>query len=436
MNKPTKATIRSYQVGFGDCFLLSFHYPQSSDGKEDIRHVLIDCGSTAPPLKAKAGFSLGPVAEEIKAACAGKLTAVVATHRHKDHISGFATSANGKGPGDIIRSLKPDLVLQPWTEDPDLPAEAKAPKSLRNASGKFALGLQGMHQFSAGLLTELASLKTALGKGTYDQLSFLGDDNLANLSAVKNLMDMGKSGESEYLFYGRKTRLEKLLPGVTIKVLGPPTLEQNADIAKQRGKDAAEFWHLRGAAASGFATSGRSPFASSHQVAPNQIPPEVRWIIPRIQASRGAQLLELVRILDDQMNNTSLILLFEFNGKKLLFPGDAQIENWSHALRDAPEAAANRVLLASTDFYKVGHHGSLNATPKTLWGLFNKKATTGKKAALQTMMSTRAGKHGSKASKTEVPRTTLVEELRSKSLLFTTEDIKATAPSHHIVTIK
>jgi hypothetical protein len=35
------------------------------------------------------------------------------------------------------------------------------------------------------------------------------------------------------------------------------------------------------------------------------------------------------------MNNTSVILFFEVGSKKLLFPGDAQIENWSYALEDA-----------------------------------------------------------------------------------------------------
>jgi hypothetical protein len=44
----------------------------------------------------------------------------------------------------------------------------------------------------------------------------------------------------------------------------------------------------------------------------------------------------------------------------LLFPGDAQWGTWQNALKD-PEFGD---LLAKTNFLKVGHHGSHNATPK------------------------------------------------------------------------
>jgi hypothetical protein len=136
------------------------------------------------------------------------------------------------------------------------------------------------------------------------------------------------------------------------------------------------------------------------------------------------QRLEIVRILDDAMNNTSLILLFEVGGKKFLFPGDAQIENWNYALKDSPAAAANRTLLEGTDFYKVGHHGSLNATPKTLWALFKKKGGVSKANRLRTAVSTMGGKHGSTARQTEVPRRTLITALEKDSSLFTTQSLK------------
>jgi hypothetical protein len=65
----------------------------------------------------------------------------------------------------------------------------------------------------------------------------------------------------------------------------------------------------------------------------------------------------------------------------------------------------------------VGHHGSLNATPKTsLWGAFNKTGPAGKAGRLQTVMSTATGYFGGKGgAETEVPRKPLVKELISKS---------------------
>jgi hypothetical protein len=44
--KPSKLTLRVYNVGFGDCFLLTFHYPARD------RHLLIDFGSTGAGTQA------------------------------------------------------------------------------------------------------------------------------------------------------------------------------------------------------------------------------------------------------------------------------------------------------------------------------------------------------------------------------------------------
>jgi hypothetical protein len=140
---------------------------------------------------------------------------------------------------------------------------------------------------------------------------------------------------------------------------------------------------------------------------------EARWFRDRIAKLSGEQLLEIVRVLDDQMNNTSLILLFQVGDRKLLFPGDAQIENWTWALVDAPDAAKTQKLLAEVDFYKVGHHGSRNATPKTLlWENFGKRSGRDK---LICALSTMKGKHGTAQKQTEVPRKTLLEALKSET---------------------
>src|SRR5512141_743697 len=112
---PASVTIRMYNVGFGDCFLLTFNY------SKEKRHMLIDFGSTSAP-KGQAKDYMKRVAADIKAQCGSKLHIVVATHRHRDHISGFAT--DGDATGTTIAGLKPDCVIQPWTEDPSAKPDA------------------------------------------------------------------------------------------------------------------------------------------------------------------------------------------------------------------------------------------------------------------------------------------------------------------------
>lgn len=82
---------------------------------------------------------------------------------------------------------------------------------------------------------------------------------------------------------------------------------------------------------------------------------------------------ELALALDSDTNNTSLVLAIELvdTGKVMLFPADAQVGNWqswhSHQwelvlANGQTKMVTARDLLARTVLYKVGHHGSHNAT--------------------------------------------------------------------------
>jgi hypothetical protein len=413
---PKSVVVRSYQVGFGDCFLLSFVY-----GPKDSRHVLIDFGTTELP--SRTGVKILPsahmprIADDIKTVCNGQLTAVVATHRHADHISGFATNGTSGGAGKIIAACKPKLVLQPWTEDPAAAKDAKkaTTTSLRSSKG-FVESLSAMHRVAERIIELVDSGRLKLSAAAEKQLRFLGMDNIANKSAVENLIAMGKAAGAKAVFAreGDASGFAGLLPGVTVKVLGPPDLTQTEKIKTMRRDDPDEFWKLTG-------NDGFQPLSKPRGKGNGRpIPSEARWFVDRLQNLSAGQLLEIVRTLDKEMNNTSLILLFEINGKKLLFPGDAQFENWNWALSDSPRSSDIRGWLANVDVYKVGHHGSRNATPRhMLWDGFKRRGTK-KNQRLVSFVSTMPGKHSG------VPRPSLMTALESETDLHNTMSLKWT----------
>jgi ribonuclease BN (tRNA processing enzyme) len=417
--RPFTLRIRTYQVGFGDCFLLSFRYPRP----EEDRHVLIDFGTTSLPKNAPRN-QMVRIAQNIRDECGGQLHAVVATHRHKDHISGFARTRSSQSSGAIIASLKPEIVIQPWTEDPDARPDARKPTHRLDGNQAFVRSLSSMQAFSASMLIEIQRLRGAVGVRLFERLAFLGDDNLSNRSAIDNLMTMAPKEQHRYVYFGSRSGLEEILPGVETMVLGPPTLEQSEQIRKERAKDSAEFWHFQAQAGRRFSGAARPIFPGAPAYAAGHPPAFARWFTPRMDSARGDQLLELVRILDEAMNNTSVILLFEAGDKRFLFPGDAQIENWSYALKAAEKDRHLRAKLQSVNYYKVGHHGSLNATPKSLWELFkHKSAEENDPDRLHTVVSTMSGKHGSSDRGTEVPRKSLMEALEAESQFFSTQSL-------------
>lgn len=405
-NAPTQVTVRTYDVGFGDCLLLTFHYAARD------RHLLIDFGTMRlPEGKTVASGYIDRIAQQIKSDCGGKLDLVVATHRHQDHISGFSRK-NGRGPGEVIRNLKPSLVIQPWTEDPRAAADATSP-ALRTLHLRTLTGMQAM----AGHAVQMARNLGGPLAPARERIMAIGMDNIKNEDAVRNLQTMAPN---RYVHYGMPLDLSAILPGVKTTVLGPPTVAQTQSILRQRQEDPDEFWHLNAAfwlrqlrTAGRHGLKAKPLFPKKYQA---RLPWAARWFRTFAMRERAESLLSIVRTVDNAMNNTSVILLFEVNGKRLLFPGDAQFENWMYALGKAEV----RKILKGVDLYKVGHHGSLNATPKTLWNGFAKKSRRMKAGRLLTFLSTLPGVHGAEENRTEVPRNTLVNALKKNSVLVST----------------
>jgi hypothetical protein len=66
------------------------------------------------------------------------------------------------------------------------------------------------------------------------------------------------------------------------------------------------------------------------------------------------------------VNNTSVVLLLEWKGRRLVFPGDAEQESWDLIWKKARSKISKPI-----DFLKVSHHGSINGTPFDLKNLNN-----------------------------------------------------------------
>ena len=105
--------IRMYRTGFGDCFLLTF------TNRANAHHVLIDFGAH---MHGEIGTMDG-IMENIETTTGKTLDLIVATHAHRDHISGFGKFV------DRFAQFTIREVWLPWTDNA-LDKEAAAVKAM------------------------------------------------------------------------------------------------------------------------------------------------------------------------------------------------------------------------------------------------------------------------------------------------------------------
>jgi beta-lactamase superfamily II metal-dependent hydrolase len=328
-------TVRMYNVGFGDAFLILF------PGQERAHRVLVDCGMH---FMGKGPRSMSEVVEQIVDDVTdedgkARIDVVVGTHRHQDHVSGFELKA--------WADVEVGEVWMPWTEHPKDPLA----REIREKQSSTAKRLEH------GLL--------ALGKDENAPEVQLAQNALTNAKAMATLHS-GFARPAPRRFLPRKrSRVMRPpgLPGVRVHALGP---RHDAEVIRDMNPPAGEsYLWLSGATPAAQEPVTRAPFTPD-------------WALPisRFERSYGDLALgdRLRRRFDDYatidplalavkleaaVNGTSLVLAFEVGKALLLFPGDAQWGTWDAMLRDP----ATLALLERTTFLKVGHHGSHNATP-------------------------------------------------------------------------
>jgi beta-lactamase superfamily II metal-dependent hydrolase len=421
---PDTLRVRMYRIGFGDFFLVTV---PSLDGPQ---HIVIDCGVT----KGKSGK--GDIAT-IKAAVRHmadetdrQLALIIATHRHQDHIIGFSRC------GDEFSHFDIGAVWMSYWET-EYPQVQQFQADLAN----LALGLQSVALAGApddhtaeilGIVENATGVSPTEGPG--------GGTNAKSLAMLKT----GLKVDPEYYHAGQTPKLPKGLvkAGLEAAILGPPPAKAGDFLALEDFKK-----QYLGAAAGGASPTTIMPFGNNY-IAPRRArdypPSAFREWAPRRKGQRpdfterhAAQLEDAVKRaipeslfvaakkLDNMLNNQSLVVLFTWKGQKLLFAGDAQAGNWEYWLYDLdkrvkdpstlPMTQAGKDILGSIVFYKVGHHGSTNATPIT--------AVEAMGTDFVAMCSTEGGTFGSVENESEVPRAPLLAALATKSAVVRSDQI-------------
>lgn len=382
-----RARVRMYRHGLGDCFLLSI--PQY-DGR--TFEILIDCGALARD-KAFMQKVVAHIRDTVRAGTEGKarLNVVVGTHEHKDHLSGFNQAR------DLFNTdFDIEAVWLAWTENLG-EEEIRAIKETRKRVARRLAELAATPRLAADLET-FEGLSMLAGFGADDDST--GERTVAD--ALAYLKTRGKAGELRYLEPGEAFPLGT--SGVRVHVLGPPrdarTLK-SSEVTQQMKHDEVVY-HLDGSreialdalslaldAESGKSDRPGDPFSAEHRMrrdgqGARGLSKELRGLLDecydapeqawrRIDRDWLGVFEQLALDLDNDTNNTSLVLAFEFGegGEVLLFVADAQIGSWLswNAIEFKRGESGSKVsgsdLLRRTVFYKVGHHCSHNATAKS-----------------------------------------------------------------------
>jgi hypothetical protein len=434
-----------YRVGFGDFFLLSL-----LQAAGEPLHIIVDCGVFKGTSQTGDIGSIEAAVTDMIETTRGKVALIIMTHRHADHIAGFARCAAA------FKKLQVGGVWMPIWESEYSPAAIKFQAMLT----RTALGLQQhFANFGAGATEEQQTARKYMENAVGETAANGGGTNAAALTLLKQ----GFPGIAPHYYQGGDpAELPDALAkaGLTAQILGPPPVTDLAlmklmDLQKGVGQYVANVAERNGES---FAPFGQhweiEPLTAKERDGVDLSPVALReWVKPRkswgevsIQAARKAQAifestlkesqpiaaLTAAKQLNSLLNNQSLVVLFTFKDKKLLFVGDAQAGNWEHWLfkTDDPDKKGTGTLnvdaqqiLTGIDFYKVGHHGSGNATPKVVVDAMNLHTHS-----FASMCSTQKDVYGTEdpddpTKGTEVPRIPLLEQLAKESALVRSDQV-------------
>lgn len=382
-----------YRQGHGDCFLLAF------PGEQKTRpyYVLIDCGFKPGSPEFLPNDDFKKIVENIGEATNHKIDLAIVTHEHQDHVNGFWKKSNPY--------FKDFEILESWFAWTEDPADALARKLRKKHHDQLVALVEARNQLGMSVAPDDQSLSRidrllSFEFGSADEFKLdelrlaLSDPSTSvNKQAMKLVKDKSLDHHGvQFLSPGEFKQLPG--SGIGAYVLGPPRRESLlTDEDPQEGeefpRDGGHGLSFTAAVNPDIETA--SPFRKEYRVELKSalghgffkdmygedgdgiensegvpVPKNAAW--RRIDHDWLLSAETLALKLNRGINNTSLVLAFELpkSKKVLLFVGDAQRGNWvswtDHSWLVGDTEVTVRDLLSRTVLYKVGHHGSHNAT--------------------------------------------------------------------------
>ncbi len=317
--------IRVYNVLFGDAILLTI--PETDEnGREIIINVLIDVGNA---LAGDAGRDevFKPVLENIKKEIGERpIDLYIMTHEHMDHVQGLLHGAKKLG-----MDFKAKNVWMTASSEGEAYYN-RFPK----AKQKHIAALAAYESVAAFLV------KSAVPPPLGIQALLAINNTRSSKDCVKHISERCVNG-GKPLYVHRTTDISGRHPFNRTKVrlfapeedtsiyygaLPPRTLGAMVDGAIVVSLDGKTITPPAGVSAGNFFD---------------------------LIEFRSNGMSANLRTIDKAANNSSLAIEFEWNGWRLLFPGDAEEKSW--------EMMDRNNLLRPVHFLKISHHGSKNGSP-------------------------------------------------------------------------
>lgn len=349
----TTVTVRMYNVGFGDAFLVTVTQAALT------WRMLVDCGvfpaGQTRPISESVKMIIAALVAVAPAGSPPHLDVVVATHHHQDHISGFADPA--------WSTVEVDDVWVPYVENPH-DRDGKVLRGELNAAAADLHALIATAEKRIGLANAAAQEK--LGVADFFATNSRGNDAATDRLLGRNGLSFLNTPKPRYVpnVDPAKNVIATTVPGVTAHILGP---SRDPNDVKRMKPPKSVAW-LKAADDERPPDADTRPlFDPVHAVPKAELEDDIPIALRRLASdldlaslSNAEELLAAAAILENSVNNTSVYFVLDVRGTRLLFVGDSQHGAWEHVLNDP----ASLVLVTEPAFYKIGHHGSHNATPK------------------------------------------------------------------------